>query len=79
MNFSQFLSMDRKDLLSAVGTLVFSAVISTLYTVVTTPNFNVADFDWKMVLNMILVAVLTSVTKSSSTTSEGKLMGMKVK
>ena len=80
MNFSSFLSMGKEDWMNSIGTLIFSAVIGTLYTLTTTPNFNFATLDWHMVLNMMVVAVITSVAKSSTTTADGKLMGtLKIK
>ena len=76
MDFSKLWTMDKKDLVNTLGTLVFSSVIGTLFMLTQTPDFNFATIDWGRVVNMVIVAILTSVAKSSSTTSEGKLLGI---
>ena len=68
--------MDKKDLASAFGTLVFSSVIGTLYMLSQSPDFSIATIDWGAVFNAVFIAVLTSIGKSSTTTSDGRLMGM---
>lgn len=72
---SNFLKLNLGDLGRGLVVAVFAAVFTQLASVLNTPGFELAGFDWTETLRIAFAAAVGYLSKNMLTDSSGKFMG----